>query len=205
MRDVKYFLLLRSTDDVGTPFDGLQWAAVLRSASAPEMHRKRNRRISPKGVVDFLMVDREFPRAIQFCLPAARDSLHAISGTPIGTIRYPPKKLLGQLCSDLSFTTTDEIVKPGPHEYVDDLQTKMNQVSAGIFETFFAFRSPEPTRECLVEVDLVVEMAVLNPFDFILELQVERFPFKYNRAPDWIPTVNPPTSMCRGIRRRATP
>jgi hypothetical protein len=52
--DVKYFLLLRSTDDVGTPFDGLQWAAVLRSASAFEMYRKRHGRISPKGVVDFL-------------------------------------------------------------------------------------------------------------------------------------------------------
>jgi hypothetical protein len=82
--DVKYFLLLRSTDDVGTPFDGLQWAAVLRSASAFEMYRKRHGRISPKGVVDFLMLDREFPRAIQFCLRAARDSLHAISGTPLG-------------------------------------------------------------------------------------------------------------------------
>jgi len=145
--DVKYFLLLRSTDDVGTPFDGLQWAAVLRSASAFEMYRKRHGRISPKGVVDFLMLDREFPRAIQFCLLAARDSLHAISGTPLGTFRHPPEKLLGQLCSDLSFTTVDEIVKHGLHEYLDDLQTKMNQVSAGVYETFFAFRSPEPTRK----------------------------------------------------------
>lgn len=147
--DVKYFLLLRSTDDVGTAFDGIQWAAVLRSASAFEMYRKRHGRISPKGVVDFLMLDREFPRAIQFCLLAARDSLHAISGTPLGTFRHPPEKLLGQLCSDLSFTTVDEIVKHGLHEYLDDLQTKMNQVSTGVFETFFAFRSPEPTRRSL--------------------------------------------------------
>ena len=58
----------------------------------------------PRGVVEFLMLDREFPRAIQFCLTAARDSLHAISGTPLGTFRHPPEKLLGQLCSDLSFT-----------------------------------------------------------------------------------------------------
>ena len=144
--DVKYFLLLRSAEDVGTPFDDIQWAAVLRSASAFEMYRKRHGRISPKGVVDFLLLDREFPRAIQFCLLEARDSLHAISGTPLGTFRHPPEKLLGQLCSDLSFTTVDEIVKQGLHEYLDDLQTKMNQVSDGIFRTFFAFKSPEPTR-----------------------------------------------------------
>ncbi|HVM50119.1 MAG TPA: transglutaminase family protein [Candidatus Acidoferrum sp.] len=42
----------------------------------------------------------------------------------------------------------------------------------------------EPTREFLVEVDLVAEMAVLNPFDFFLEAQAERFPFKYDTALD---------------------
>jgi uncharacterized alpha-E superfamily protein len=145
--DVKYFLLLRSAEDVGTPFDDIQWAAVLRSASAFEMYRKRHGRITPKGVVQFLMLDREFPRAIHFCLLAARDSLHAISGTPLGTFRHLPEKLLGQLCSELSFTTVDEIMNRGLHEYLDDLQTRMNQVSSGIFEAFFAYKSPVPKRK----------------------------------------------------------
>ena len=43
---------------------------------------------------------------------------------------------------------------------------------------------PEPTREFLVEVDLVAEMAVFNPFDFFLEPQAERFPFKYDKSLD---------------------
>jgi len=144
--DVKYFILLRSAQDVGTPFDDLQWAAVLRSASAFEMYRKRHGRLSPKGVVDFLLLDREFPRATHFCLLSARDSLHAISGTPPGRFRNAPEKLLGQLCSDLSFTSVDEIINAGLHEYLDDLQTKMNCVSAGIYETFFAFKSPTPVK-----------------------------------------------------------
>jgi uncharacterized alpha-E superfamily protein len=146
MLDVKYYLLLRSADDVGTPFDDIQWAAVLRSASAFEMYRKRLGRISPRGVADFLLLDREFPRSIQFCLLAARDSLHAISGTPLGTFRHSPEKALGQLCSDLSFAAVEEIIGHGLHEYLDDLQTKMNGVSAGIYETFFAFKPPPPKR-----------------------------------------------------------
>jgi uncharacterized alpha-E superfamily protein len=144
--DVKYFLLLRSAQDVGTPFDDIQWAAVLRSASAFEMYRKRHGRISPKGVVEFLLLDREFPRAVQFCLIAARDSLHAISGTPLGTFRHAPEKLLGQLCSDLSFAGIDEIINAGLHEYLDDLQTRMNQVGAGIYEAFFALKTPKHAR-----------------------------------------------------------
>lgn len=141
--DVKYFLLLRSAQDVGTPFDDIQWAAVLRSASAFEMYRKRHGRLSPKGVVEFLLLDREFPRAIHFCLLAARDSLYAISSTPAGTFRYTCEKLLGQLCSELSFTSVDEILSSGLHEYLDNLQTRMNQVAAGIYETFFALKTPK--------------------------------------------------------------
>jgi len=41
---------------------------------------------------------------------------------------------------------------------------------------------PEPTNEFRVEVDLVAEMAVLNPFDFFLDPEAEAFPFKYDHA-----------------------
>ena len=39
---------------------------------------------------------------------------------------------------------------------------------------------PEKTRELCVEVDLVAEMAVYNPFDFFLEPDAEHYPFAYD-------------------------
>jgi uncharacterized alpha-E superfamily protein len=117
---------------------------VLRSASAFEMYRKRHGRISPKGIVQFLLLDPEFPRAIRFCLNSARDSLHAISGTPLGTFRTNAEKLLGQLCSDLAYAHVDDIVNAGLHEYLDHLQNSMNLVGTGIIDMFFAKRVPAP-------------------------------------------------------------
>src|SRR5215510_12467707 len=38
---------------------------------------------------------------------------------------------------------------------------------------------PETTRKLRIEVDLVAEMAVINPFDFFLEPHAEYYPFEY--------------------------
>ena len=142
--DVKYFILLRSVADVGTIYDDVQWVAVLRSASAFEMYRKRHGRISPMAIVEFLLLDGEFPRAVRFCLNSARDSLHAISGAPAGNNRKQADKLLGHICSELAHANVDEIIKSGLHEYLDALQTNVNRASTGIYERFFATRVTEP-------------------------------------------------------------
>jgi uncharacterized alpha-E superfamily protein len=141
--DVKYFILLRSAAEVGTLYDEVQWVAVLRSASAFEMYRKRHGRILPRNVVEFLLLDAEFPRAVRFCLNGARDSLHAISGAPMGASRKPAEKLLGQICAELAHARVDDVIAGGLHEYLDTLQTNVNQASTGIFERFFAPRLPE--------------------------------------------------------------
>jgi len=145
--DVKYFLLLPTAADVGTTSDDIQWAAVLRSASAFEMYRKRHGRIVPDRIVEFLLVDKEFPRAIEYCLVRARECVHAISGTPAEIFRYPVERLLGELCSELAYAHVERIIASGLHEYLDRLQTKMNQVGTGVAETFFAARGTPPTRE----------------------------------------------------------
>jgi uncharacterized protein (DUF2126 family)/transglutaminase-like putative cysteine protease len=41
---------------------------------------------------------------------------------------------------------------------------------------------PEPTRELRIEIDLVAEMSVINPFDFFLEPEAEKIPFAYTFA-----------------------
>ena len=140
MLDVKYYILLPSVADVGTPLDDIQWAAVLRSASALEMYRKRYGHIAPESIVKFLVLDHEFPRSIYHCLTAANDSLHQISGTPIGMYRNLAEQRFGQLRAELAYTDIEQIIDRGLHEFLDHFQKKLNLADQCIFDTFFALR-----------------------------------------------------------------
>ena len=60
---------------------------------------------------------------------------------------------------------------------------------------------PEKTRELRIEIDLVAEMAVHNPFDFFLEPAAENFPFEY--APEQARELAPYLVKLRASRRFA--
>lgn len=139
--DVKYFFLLPKVSDVGTPFDSLHWASLLRSTSAFEMYRQAFGRIRPNQVVEFLLLNRYFPRAVLYCLTRANESLHAITGTPLGEFANDAERHMGALRSEVAYVEAEDIIRGGLHEYIDSFQTNLNQVGQAIYEQFFALRS----------------------------------------------------------------
>jgi uncharacterized alpha-E superfamily protein len=136
--DVKYFMLLPSLSDVGTPYDDIQWAAVLKSVSGFEMYRKRYGRIAPERIVEFLLLDGEFPRAVRYCIGVADASLHAITGMRPGAFSCASEQKLGMLRSELDYARVQPILEGGLHEFFDALQAKMNVVDEWVLEDFFA-------------------------------------------------------------------
>lgn len=142
--DVKYFLLLPDVSDVGTPIDISQWGMLLKSASALEMYRRRFGRLSPRQVAAFLLLDRDFPRSVRFCIIRAEQSLHAITGGTAGNFNNRPEQYLGRLRAEFDFLDIDGLMDEGLHEFIDGFQAKLNQVGDAIFETFFQ-GAPSPT------------------------------------------------------------
>ena len=140
--DVKYFMLLPSLRDIGTPYDDIHWSAVLKSVSGFEMYRKKYGRITPPEVVDFLVMDNEFPRAVRFCIKSASESLQSVTGTPIGAFRYRSEQLMGQLRAELDFTSVDTVIRSGLHEYLDRLQVKMNAIDNSLRDDFAVRNAP---------------------------------------------------------------
>lgn len=136
--DVKYFILLPSVDYIGSSYDNILWGALLRSASAFEMYRKRHGRIDPKKIVDFLLLDANFPRAVHYCIVTAMISMNNITGSARGTFTNKAEQSLGRLLSEFNFASLEEIFENGLHEYLDSTQTRINSVGAAIQGDFFS-------------------------------------------------------------------
>src|ERR1700753_3758454 len=50
----------------------------------------------------------------------------------------------------------------------------------GNYQARLAF--PKPARELAVEIDLVADMIAINPFDFFIEEEAEKYPFRYEAS-----------------------
>ena len=76
--DVKYYTLLPKAELVGTSIDNMQWISLLKSSNALETYKAKHQKISIENVLNFLILDNQFPRSIIYCVAQRRRiaSLH---------------------------------------------------------------------------------------------------------------------------------
>jgi len=135
--DAKYHFLLGSPSQVGSSLDLIQWAALLKSVSAYDMYRKKYGKLTASNIAEFLILDTQFPRSILACLIRAERSLITLSGSSV-RFSNDAQKQLGALKSQLEYADINDIISAGMHEYLDDIQRKLNGVSTAIYESFFS-------------------------------------------------------------------
>jgi uncharacterized alpha-E superfamily protein len=124
----------------------LHWSAILRSCGALGAFRAFERTITARGVVDFLVFSKTFPRSVRYCVERTDVCLHRISGTPRGTFCNDAERETGRLLADLNFGVTDEAFAHGLHDYLDALQGRFNRIGDAVFESFVLM--PERIQVC---------------------------------------------------------
>jgi uncharacterized alpha-E superfamily protein len=127
----------------------LHWSAILRSCGALGAFRAFERAITARGVVDFLVFSKVFPRSVRFCVERMDVILHRISGTPRGTFCNDAERETGRLLSDLNFGVTDDAFSMGLHGYLDALQGRFNRIGEAVFESYVLM--PERIQVCPAE------------------------------------------------------
>lgn len=138
--DVKYFTLLRNLSDVNTTIDDLLWSSVLRSASAFEMYRKRYHSLTVERIVEFLILERKFPRAIRYSVRQARNSL-AEAAAPVPEVQNEALMKADHLVAELDAADTRSIIDNGVHEFIDSVQRSLNGIADAIQDTYFAMKA----------------------------------------------------------------
>lgn len=133
--DIKYYLLLPSLSYVGSSLDTGQWENILRSVSGDRAYSWLNAgQIEPRGIVQFMVLDRRFPRSLAFCHDALRDDLAALARLHREDGRS--NELMRQADMRLADLTVDAIFDQGLHQFLIDFMATNADVANAIGEDY---------------------------------------------------------------------
>jgi uncharacterized alpha-E superfamily protein len=135
--DVKYHILLPSGEKVGGNVDTIQWMSVLKSCSALEAYRKVYvGQVAPWKVAEFVITHSAFPRSIRFSVDCFDAALHHISGSNETNYANEAERLSGRLRSELDYAAIGDIFKFGLHEYLEQIQDRLAEISRAMHATY---------------------------------------------------------------------
>jgi uncharacterized alpha-E superfamily protein len=120
------------------PMRIVHWSSLLRSCSAYEAYlREHHDRIDPEGVVRYLVLDADFPRAMRFCVARCVESLREIAGGDEDEYRSEAERQLGRLDSELRYIDVTEIFGRGLNSFLTGIQDACNRVGDEIHQAYF--------------------------------------------------------------------
>jgi uncharacterized alpha-E superfamily protein len=141
--DMKYGVvnLLRE----GSPEANIQLVAMLKSCSAFEPFRRSYaEQLQAWRVAEYLLLSREFPRAVSFCLDHCLICINAISGTSTSGTRPPmsaqltaPQRAFGRICAELEYLDIQSVLGTHFHEYLHQLLQRIDHAGEEVSRTFF--------------------------------------------------------------------
>jgi len=132
--------------------DALEWSAVLRSCSAWDAYKSLyGVDVHPRQVAEFLLLDDTFPRSLRFCVAELNRAVRRISGVAEGDFCNDAEKLTGRFLAELQFGTIDEIFEAGLHRYLDEAQSKLNNIGDAVFRAYIYQSFQNPDAEHMVQ------------------------------------------------------
>jgi uncharacterized alpha-E superfamily protein len=128
--------ILRAYDAVD---EGLhEWQRLLEMCCASEPFAKAQRLSpEPNEALAFLLLHRQFPRAVHFCVNEIDDALHRISETPLGAFSNEAERVTGRLKAMLDFVSLAEILDEGSQRFAARIAERLDAVGGATEATYF--------------------------------------------------------------------
>ena len=126
-------LATRSLTEAGGP----SWTTLLRSCGAYEAHLRSHRAVpTATSAVEFLLVDRLFPRSVLASVLRAEECLRGVDPTAAFGTADRAQRVLGRLRSELEYRPIGEIVRQ-LSESMEEVQVGVSLASDAIRERYF--------------------------------------------------------------------
>jgi uncharacterized alpha-E superfamily protein len=124
-----------------TPYE-VGWPMLLRSCGAYESFiRTRTWDGDPQQVVEFLLMDRLFPRSVVHALATAEEALAALDPGAGGALTDPARRSIGQLRTRLEYADPQQLAGLLP-DMLTTLQRTCREASEAITGRYFIYEQP---------------------------------------------------------------
>lgn len=118
----------------------LDWMGLLRSATAFEAYCKvYTADLTPERILEFLLLNVEFPHSLRFSIDAMQAALHAIDRESGGVRTEALSRLAGRVQASLAYASIDEIIERGIVPYLRGVQQQCAEIHETIYRLYVDF------------------------------------------------------------------
>ena len=115
----------------------LEWMGLLRSATAFEAYCKvYTADLTPERILEFLLLDPEFPHSVRFSIDSLKSALEAIQDASGKNRAEELHRLAGRLSASLSYASVDEILSGDVVAYLRNIQSQCQAVHETIYHLY---------------------------------------------------------------------
>ena len=118
----------------------IEWVGLLKSCTAFEAYCKiHTADPRPDKIVEFLLLNPQFPHSVSFAIDGLQAALNAIAETTEKRKAVRANRLAGRLRATLSFDQVDEIMANSLSDYLGDIEQQCSQIHEAIHQTYIAY------------------------------------------------------------------
>lgn len=132
--DVGCMNLMTQKEDIPGAYDNILWMNILRSLSAYQMYRQHVLdKVNGEDVIDFLIKDEQFPRAIAHCLAEVN---HCVSRLPKNDLSLRSIARVQRFIHEMD---SAKLFESDLHEFIDQIQIDLSEIHDHVSQTWFDY------------------------------------------------------------------
>jgi uncharacterized alpha-E superfamily protein len=138
--DIYHRDVFSQTDESVDAYEYLEWIGLLRTCTAFEAYCKvYTADLTYERIIEFLLLDAEFPHSIRYSIDRLHQSLDAIQREGRGLHAAELMRVAGKLKSSLAYAQVSEILAADPGRYMRRILEECRQIHNLIYEVYIQY------------------------------------------------------------------